>query len=209
MEVLIVVAVVAILALLAVPNILEARARARISQSIMEMHAVAIAIEAYHHDNGAYPTKLPQELPPGVQVADPSSSSLRSWVPQSPTLDGISITTPVAYISAVPQDPFNVRSGVTNEVPGAHPVKTYRYFRIVSPPVDERTSMKAGGSDIDKSYFGDATLGIGRRYGRWYIQGFGPDRDEDAPGFGPVYDPTNGTTSNGDIVITQRDSLED
>ena len=89
-ELLIVVAIIAILALIAVPNFLEAQTRAKVSRVHADMRSVAVALEAYSTDHNDYP---PSANPP-------------SFTPDTQTWR---LTTPVAYISAIPPDPFVFR----------------------------------------------------------------------------------------------------
>src|SRR5215213_7337655 len=85
-ELLIVVAIIAILAAIAVPNFLEAQMRAKVSRAKSDMRTMATAIEAKSVDkNGRY-------------SYCPSSR----WI--TPNLK--SLTSPVAYITSLPQDPF-------------------------------------------------------------------------------------------------------
>jgi len=96
-ELLIVVAIIAILTAIAVPNFLEAQTRAKVSRVETDMRSVAVALEAYRVDNNAYP---PSASPP-------------AWQPDTQTWR---LTTPVAYITAIPHDPF-VRT-VPEQLPG-------------------------------------------------------------------------------------------
>ena len=92
-ELLIVVAIIAILASIAVPNLLEAQTRSKVSRVKADLRTVATALEAYHGDYNVYP--------PSTLVIP-----FRRLIP---------LTTPVAYIVTVPLDVFQ-----TNE-PDAGP----------------------------------------------------------------------------------------
>lgn len=89
-ELLIVVAIIAMLALIAVPNFLEAQTRAKVARVEADMRSMAVALEAYHVDNNDYP---PSANPP-------------SWEPDTQTWR---LTTPIAYMTSVPLDPFVYR----------------------------------------------------------------------------------------------------
>jgi type II secretion system protein G len=84
-ELLVVVAVLAILAAIAIPNLLEAQIRSKVSRARADMRSLATALESYCVDNGRYP---PNVLHEGVRVA--------------PEM----LTTPMAYITSIPHDPF-------------------------------------------------------------------------------------------------------
>ena len=88
-ELLIVVAIIAILAAIAVPNFLEAQVRTKVTVSYAEMRSQRTAMEAYRVDHNAYP---------------------ESWnEPRWPRLT--ELTTPVAYLTVCPYDPFSPKSG--------------------------------------------------------------------------------------------------
>lgn len=89
-ELLIVVAIIGILAAIAVPNFLNAQTRAKVSRTNSDMRSVGTAIESYHVDHGRYP----KQPPPQTCIID---------------MDGLSIlSTPIAYIAAMPTDMFHV-----------------------------------------------------------------------------------------------------
>ena len=137
-----VVVVVPVLAAIAVPNFLEAQVRSKVSRAHSDMRSLATAIEAYMIDNNTYPKELEPFL-----------------------------TTPVAYITSVPTDPFATTEGAA--------------FRYRSQDDKGWILFSAG---PDKQYDID------------------PVKDYDAAKENPLpqlflktYDPTNGTTSRGDI----------
>ena len=87
-ELLIVVAIIAILASIAVPNFLEAQARAKIARAEADMRTIATALEAYRTDNSGYP-------PTPLDVVMSREQRL------SP------LTTPISYLSAIPPEVFS------------------------------------------------------------------------------------------------------
>ena len=87
-ELLIVVAIIAILAAIAVPNFLEAQIRSKVAGALQDQRAMMLALETYRIDNTKYPPALNAFLQPAAQT--------QSW----------RLTTPVAYLSAVPRDIF-------------------------------------------------------------------------------------------------------
>lgn len=92
-ELLVVVAVIAILAAIALPNLLEAQTRSKVSRVKSELRTLGLALEAYHVDYNHYPFWIIH----GVRV-NPTSRRL------------IPLTTPIAYMTAVPRkDPFQDR----------------------------------------------------------------------------------------------------
>ncbi len=89
-ELLIVVAIIAILAAIAVPNFLEAQTRSKVSRVKGDMRSLATAIESYAIDHNHYPVKIDGDKYPEGYVRY--------------RLTGL--TTPVAYITSLPGDPF-------------------------------------------------------------------------------------------------------
>jgi prepilin-type N-terminal cleavage/methylation domain-containing protein len=162
-ELLIVVAIIAILAAIAVPNFLEAQMRSRVARVNADMRSMVTAIEAYRVDTNKYPPH--RDLPSDLQV----------------------LTTPVAYITSLPEDPF------WPYTPGPTAWASGRSFTWQDLP-DIYYHMWA-------TWGGDDNLRRLVEQGRLYLlNSYGPDMDDDSPwDLTAVYDATNGTKSNGDI----------
>ena len=201
-ELLIVVAIIAILAAIAVPNFLEAQIRAKVSRARSDMRSIATALESYYVDNSQYPAwagagaypggaaKLiliidDQKIPTGV-VYDQRSFAIRPAGTEMGTL-----TTPTSYMSSYPVDSFSA-------VPGA----TFAYYTdpwnngwvLYSPGPDDDSAI-AGGSDLNmavETVYVPFITQPSETLIVWY--------DDTNPGQGAfTYDPTNGTTSDGDL----------
>ena len=86
-ELLIVVAIIGILAAIAVPNFLNARMRATIAKMQTDLRALGDALHMYRIDNKCYFDQM---------GSNPAREMQR-------------LTTPVAYINAIPNDPFRSR----------------------------------------------------------------------------------------------------
>ncbi|MBN1475407.1 prepilin-type N-terminal cleavage/methylation domain-containing protein [Candidatus Sumerlaeota bacterium] len=181
-ELLIVVAIIAILAAIAVPNFLEAQTRAKVSRAKADMRSLATAIEAYRIDHNRYPVGW--------------------WTPATATIEArwAQVTTPVAFITAIPPDPFG--DMVDLSIPA--PPWEYRTFDFL---VDNRDIAGQHAFFEDLYSFGHSTET------QWYTASQGPDTEPGAtqqPGPAPnsnshlglIYDPTNGTVSLGDIIRT-------
>ncbi|MFH1742356.1 MAG: prepilin-type N-terminal cleavage/methylation domain-containing protein [bacterium] len=85
-ELLIVVAIIGILAAIAVPNFLNAQLRAKVTRTWSDMESLAKALDMYFLDHNEFPTS--------------------NYINRYPTRSFARLTTPVAYISGFPQDPF-------------------------------------------------------------------------------------------------------
>lgn len=101
-ELLIVVAIIAILAAIAIPNFLAAQTRSKVARVKGNMRTAATAIEAYFVDNNIYP------------AAHFGGAGAFTWA--IPTR----VTTPIAYITSVPDDIFDSFAGIG---PGFIPIK--------------------------------------------------------------------------------------
>ncbi|MBN1476933.1 prepilin-type N-terminal cleavage/methylation domain-containing protein [Candidatus Sumerlaeota bacterium] len=180
-ELLIVVAIIAILAAIALPNFLEAQTRAKVARVHADLRTLIGAIEAYRVDHNRYPPH--SGTGPYVDFPFTHPVSLRL----------IPLTTPVAYITSIPQDPYSpVR---IDEAPGADPFAAkYDTYDLVTVP-----DTSGHGSEISSG-------------GMWRIMSPGPDLIQAFGGLpantsyteanvnGVDYDPTNGTRSVGELV---------
>src|SRR6185369_7298500 len=92
-ELLVVVAIIAIVAAIAVPNFLEAQTRSKVARVKSDLRNTATALESYYVDHNRYP--------PDVQ------NGLYAFIDRLKHL-----TTPVAYVTSVPEDPFADRSRI-------------------------------------------------------------------------------------------------
>ncbi len=191
-ELLIVVAIIAILAAIAVPNFLEAQTRSKVSRVKADMRSLATAAEAYLVDWNVYPTY--HYLSPSPGGASPEfffgGNAFPAGAPD-PAWDGKNqITTPVSYITSIPNDVFYVVKGSATE-----------FERRQIMWVNWRYADKRG---IFTTPTGLA--GVLRQYGAWRMTSAGPDLSRGqvlGDFFLTIYDPTNGTTSLGQIHRTQ------
>ncbi|MCX7015918.1 MAG: prepilin-type N-terminal cleavage/methylation domain-containing protein [Candidatus Sumerlaeota bacterium] len=107
-ELLIVVAIIAILAAIAVPNFLEAQVRSKVSRAKSDQRSLATAIEAYAVDWNRAPVSNKEGTKTGPACV--AYTDKNYW---SNILAQSKLTTPVAYISAIPMDVFKF-AGVVN-----------------------------------------------------------------------------------------------
>ncbi|NUP91144.1 MAG: prepilin-type N-terminal cleavage/methylation domain-containing protein [Candidatus Sumerlaeia bacterium] len=183
-ELLIVVAIIAILAAIAVPNFLEAQTRAKTSRCMADMRSLATAVEAYSVDWNRYTPY--GRIDSGGTVQFPASINAFS---DRMSFIGPAVTTPVAYITAVPTDPF----AVDFQHPQTQLIRQIEYLNLRQHVDNFGASPPA------------FAAGLIPAWGLWRMVGAGPDRDrgQDIKS-NIVYDPTNGTVSDGDVVRCQR-----
>ena len=216
-ELLIVIAIIAILALIAIPNFLESQMRAKVARCVADMRSVATGLESYFIDYNEYPYRYE----PGLSHHyDNYSGPINGVVP---------ITSPIAYLTNARQiqDPFfstpsNEDSSLfyINFLGGARDAAAFPmqwvanggYADIYAPA---RILLSGRDSKIFSS--------------NWILVSRGPDREFSDPaavtgnpvnvrnclrkkgewkglveqGDNYLYDPTNGSTSRGNILRSE------
>jgi len=182
-ELLIVVAIIAILAAIAVPNFLEAQARAKVARATADLRSVATALESYRVDQNRYPTMYERGF--GGGVAPLQGSELKWWyVPDA-------LSTPVAYLaSANLHCPFGGNLERVNDFPDEL-WRRYGYENIT-----ELNAARVEWPILANRYRDEALAWSGE----WRLNCVGPDQKWNPS---RLYDATNGTISDGDIIRTQ------
>lgn len=152
----------------------ETNYRIRSSRAKREMRELAHSIGAFRSAQGAYPPMLPIAAS-GVSEKKLSAVQAIGLSSIDPGGTGrIGLTAPVAYISLIPTDASNT----TAKMPYAYWTGEDRYL-IFSTGPDGRFTIR----HPEEALAGDGKGGV-------------EIRDPDL-----VYDPSNGTTSEGDIVL--------
>jgi prepilin-type N-terminal cleavage/methylation domain-containing protein len=173
-ELLIVIAIILILIAIALPNFLEAQIRAKVARLKGDVRTMVIAAESYQVDMGQYPAPSPEFF-----LGNPD------WLYRQNR-----ITTPIAYITALPEDIF--RS------PHSHNMKSLMDFEV------NGEGDPYGG--IPSVWFTqDPNTPLVRSTLLVYIRSWGPDQLEEGmttqgwSTLNAAYSPTNGTMSRGDL----------
>jgi prepilin-type N-terminal cleavage/methylation domain-containing protein len=181
-ELLIVVAIIAILAAIAVPNFLEAQTRSKVGRCLTDMRSLATAVEIYRVDNNAYPP-YGRISPEGAVEYPATVNNMYDRM----CFIGAPITTPIAYIDGFFPDPFAAKWE------GPQLLKNIEYLNL-----DQHVA------NFPSTPPPFAPLLI-PAWGHWRTVAAGPDGDRGVDiKLNRVYDPTNGTVSDGDIVRCQR-----
>ncbi len=221
-ELLIVVAIIAILAAVAVPNFLEAQVRSKVSRTANDMRAMSLGLEAYRLDHNDYPegTDNPSRMAPElVQLLGPLAPGFYALFTggTSGAVAGLTfhtLTTPVAYISAVPEDLFSRSGGVFVPLAYRNAKDTRDGYVITSVGPDGDLFAEDGRGNPDASNplstAADANspariADVNERAVIHFIEGTGPYTPAQRARFRDylaelTYDPTNGTISEGDLI---------
>lgn len=187
-ELLIVVAIISILASIAVPNFLDAQTRAKVARVRNDLRLLNVSLEAYHVDNQAYPsrTKAPlSPLLPGTGDVEFRTEELKC------------LTTPIAYMTALPVDVFAPRRLAEEGTLEDAILLDYWTPYLTSHMV---VCIKDGPLLAPRSTWALASQGPDQTFG---MAGFwGNMLPPNSPYFATHiqdYDPTNGTISAGNI----------
>ena len=167
-ELLIVVAIIAILAAIAVPNFLEAQVRSKISRVKADMRSLANALESYAIDHNDYP----------VGFGYPEGYARYRLA---------RLTTPQAYITSIPGDPFTEFNTGFGGRPGdeasfVYLLDKHHHFSIAYY-YDPGFALCVKGPNI-----------------KWILISQGPIKPDTNYIIWIPYDPTNGTISDGRIL---------
>jgi prepilin-type N-terminal cleavage/methylation domain-containing protein len=169
-ELVIVVAIIAVLAAIAVPNLIAAQTRAKVSRVKADLRSAATCMETYAVDNNAYPEPL------------------------------LTLSTPIAYATdAYAPDVFASRGGwfALGYVQGRHGSDPafLQQFGVVGATPAERSELAKQNYFVFSNgpdHVDDALKYPNEAF-RDVIRAPGAE-------LGYFYDPTNGTLSRGDIV---------
>jgi len=196
-ELLIVVAIIGILAAIAIPNFLQAQVRAKTAAAQSELRTLAIGVEQYFLDNNAY-------------AFDWDSAGWPWYITDV-------MTSPIPYVSGSSDlmDAFGL-SGYDDGPPQYYRGCRYRFFNLMansdpgwppSPfPGPYFTRWFPYGLDAARANL------FRERFGEWRLLSTGPDHMVYNPFDNEgvvIYDPTNGTISNGDIVRSQKNAMQE
>lgn len=172
-ELLVTVGIISILAAIAIPNLLRAQTRSKIARAMNDMRVLATALESHHTDHNTYPGVIPS--PEDIDTGG-------AWLLKP-------LTTPVAYVTSLPPDPFLPPAEAEVLMP-PEGRKTYHYSSYPIPPDPVRTwKLSSNGPDMRNE-----TQGLYTGYSPTLFFGGDPV----LAGW-TLYDATNGTVSRGDI----------
>ncbi len=187
-ELLIVVAIIGILAAIAVPNFLNAQLRAKVARVVSDMKAVAMAEEQYRMDRGQY-----------TYDGD-------CGVGQAEHLSYLPLTTPVSYISGIPEDGF---AGTNPQFQNRQTIKTG-----LKPVYEYTSTISFGPVGTPSCKNTAATFNMLKQYNIEYIMtSVGPNGIQNYPwgtegaqglhdkSGGFIYMPSNGLVSSGNIFV--------
>ena len=202
-ELLIVVAIIGILAAVAVPNFLNAQIRAKVSRCYADTRAIGTAIEILRSDKGLM---LVDWWDDDREWGHERLREVFNMVGAGPDFEArgrdavlAPLTSPIAYMQSIPQDPFQNAM----EHGGCY------YYYVDNDPYDPEPDHDFPAyREETAEFYGNKPL----KAGDWALGGIGPDKawygnswtDDISNARGSKYDPTNGLSSRGDIMLTNR-----
>jgi prepilin-type N-terminal cleavage/methylation domain-containing protein len=208
-ELLIVVLIIAILAAIAVPNFLEFQTRAKVSRVKSDQRSLATAVEAYYVDNNEYPAMgINNDSANGKFTGTRARDRMVTFRIRTPFGGSETflhtLTTPVSYVTSLFSDPFASTKGALfgyrqfaytwilisygpdrDEQDGSDHLNEVATV-VLNPPQNNRDSNFETTFEITISQPSSLYLATSNSRG--------------GPGTALIYDPTNGTTSEGDVV---------
>lgn len=216
-ELLIVVAIIGILAAIAVPNFLNAQIRAKVSRELSDMRSIILGVEQIRLDTGyllidcwdddtAEGDQIVLDHFGGVgyETGDDVRNTTHILAP---------LTSPVAYLSSVPTDPFLEKSTVDVMSRGFGGTLTTYLYVDVDPKVPltgtNSNNMNLAALELPVcGYFEIRPLGMNE----YAVVGVGPDGILGSaaginPDRGVPYDTTNGLISVGDVYVRSGGSV--
>jgi prepilin-type N-terminal cleavage/methylation domain-containing protein len=218
-ELLIVVAIISILASIAVPNYQDALVKSKCAKFMSDCKALETSLEAYSADMGRYP---PEDRYPVGSTNDnwysnptyPATGFTSRW-----------LTTPIAYLAKLPLDPFPNHNPAyeENQFPVKRPYNYSNDFQNVNLyPGSTNQYYVSWTYQYIVTPVGTVNRNASNRPNAavWMVNSPGPDGDRDhgwdnqwvnhsdqptvtsVQSDDPVvYDPSNGTTSSGDLFM--------
>ncbi|MFQ6066347.1 MAG: prepilin-type N-terminal cleavage/methylation domain-containing protein [bacterium] len=204
-ELLIVIAIISIIAAIAVPNLMSANIRAKVSGAKADMGSIAIALEDYKVDYGEYP-KDPRYSRATSYALDVIAETGQDFDGKDGSDNGNDaiglgyLVYPEAgleprYLKRIAGDPFN--NDGEEDWDGSSGTHNHHYLYYTGKwDSVSGTSIECTASDPPQY---------------WALISYGPDKDEDITSYvnaknavnngTDLYNPDSGITSDGDIVI--------
>ncbi len=205
-ELLIVIAIISIIAAIAVPNLMSANIRAKVSGVKADMGSIAIALEDYKVDYGEYPKdpRFSRSTPYALDVIAEPNQAFDGEDGTDPADDNDAIglaylVYPEAglestYLKRIAGDPFN--NDGEEDWDGSSGAHNHHYLYYTGKWSDSGPVNCTSSTDSPQ---------------HWALVSYGPDKDQDITSYvnaknavndgTNLYNPDNGITSSGDIVI--------
>ena len=214
-ELLIVVAIIGILAVIAVPNLQNALARAKIARSYGDMRSVLTAVEMNRIDRGVLLVDLWDDKTDwGKERIENVFGGVGKGSPLGRTYVDVlaPLTTPISYLPSVPADPFFTWSDIQYTDRETHFAYIIRYFVADTFVYADNDPSDPGLDHAVTAYVGsEARRSRGPSElttGEFLLRGRGPGRrnynyngSTVEETYGIHYSPSNGLRSDGDLVL--------
>jgi type II secretory pathway pseudopilin PulG len=205
-ELLIIIAIISIIVAIAVPNLMSANIRAKVSGVKADMGSIAIALEDYKVDYGEYPKdpRFSRSTPYALDVTAEPNWPFDGEDGTDPADDNDAIglgylVYPKAgfeptYLKRIAGDPFN--NDGEEDWDGSSGAHNHHYLYYTGKWSDSGPVNCTSSTDSPQY---------------WALVSYGPDKDQDITSYvnaknavndgTNLYNPDNGITSSGDIII--------
>ncbi len=205
-ELLIVVAIIGILAAIAVPNFMNAQVRAKVARSQADTRALGTAVETFRIERGGLLIDIwDDDGAICLEILNRDFGHIANSAKATRLMRDVMapLTTPVSYISAIPQDPFlKEPKRVAASETWTGQLDTYTYVDNDPRCTD---AWPPHNHNIDAYQpANQGVMGAVRPLGRgeFALIGSGPDGEVVQSGFrGIPYSSSNGLRSAGDVTF--------
>ncbi len=199
-ELLIVVAIIGILAAIAVPNFLNAQIRAKLSRCMSDMRSISLGVEQLKLDTGHLPIDgWDDDTPEGRKILADIFAGVGDFSEAERKISCYFyvLTSPIAYRTSVPMDPFLSLATTESTRGTGSPFDTYLYADV-DPRIPGRNQGVAALNSPTAERFGLRPLEVGEYaivgVATDGVVGGGTER-------GVPYESSNGLVSSGDIFF--------
>jgi prepilin-type N-terminal cleavage/methylation domain-containing protein len=189
-ELLIVIAIILILISIALPNFLAAQIRGKVAAAQQDLYAGTTALEQFHIDKKFYPPDgrwnmgLQKFVNSQMRKSPPNINYINYWRFN----DHSELTTPIPYLKKLPREPFLQGHFWWDG--------SFLYENVENMAIEFSNPAMV---EVIKVTEGHQNVLAGKVRVLWIVSSLGPDCTKSDTASRVEYNPTNGTSSAGDL----------